>query len=367
MDTQKKPCTPAAVYRGFKPLACVDGMPYFYRRGSLYALGTQGMKPVMTVRAPSWKDGSRLVVRLLRREPKYAVNIPGSGLLLAGERKLTLADPAAGTCRELATVRQGFSDPLNILPTQGRWLAVWGDYGGNAGHEAVNLYGLARDGQVETLYTFRPGQIRHVHNIIHRLAGGYYIFTGDQEAEAGIYQADADFRTVTPVAVGKQTYRVVIGFDTPQGLLCATDAVNEPNCIFLLDAAGHTKKLYDMNGSCIYGRQFGDRYLFSTAVEPDENDHSPLSWFTARRGRGILSNEVCLVHVDRELRASTLLQYKKDLWPMKLMQYGSIQFIRGDSDDIWLWPVAVQKYDGTAIRLENARKYNENVCQAASL
>lgn len=344
--------TQVAKYKGFKPLAGINGKTYFYHQGGIYVETATGLKHIITVRNRSWKDRSRILIRLFRREPKYAVNISEFGLMLVGEQKIILADITTGTCRKLASVRQGFSDPLNILPVQGKWAAVWGDYGSNVRCEAVNIYGLSREKRIEVLYTFHPGQIRHVHNIIPRFEGGYYIFTGDQEAEAGIYQADEDFQEVTPIAVGKQEYRVVIGFDTPKGLLYATDAVNEPNCIFLRDAEGNTKKLFAMNGSCIYGRQYGEEYLFSTTVEPDENDRGPLSWFSTKRGRGILSDEVCLVSVNSEMQTSILLKYKKDCWPMKLMQYGTIQFAHGDSNDLWIYPVAVQKYDGTAVRMK---------------
>ena len=345
--------------KGYKPLAELDGKTLFYRKGNIYAEAETGLECVMTVRKRSWKDYNRLFIRLFRYEPKYAVNT-GVGLLLVGEKKIILANIADDTCQELVSARQGFSDPLNILPVYGKWVAVWGDYGPNAGHEAVNIYGLDQDKRIEILHIFRPGQVRHVHNIIPKREGGYYIFTGDQEAEAGIYSADEDFQTVIPIAVGKQEYRVVVGFDTPQGLLYATDAVNELNYIFLRNSAGYTQKLFAINGSCIYGRKYRENYLFSTTVEPDESNSGLLSWLSTKRGQGILSDEVCLVCVDRNMEVSTLLRYKKDCWPMKLMQYGSIQFVHGDSEALWIYPIGVREYDGTAIKLENCKSINRS-------
>ena len=46
-----------------------------------------------------------------------------------------------------------------------------------------------------------------------------------------------------------------------------------------------------------------------------------------------------------------LEKFKKDSLPMKLMQYGAIQFPKGITDELWCYPVAVKKYDGVALRL----------------
>ena len=351
----------ASALPGYKPLCFIDRKLYLYCKGFLYVLSDGCPSKLFRVYPASWKEGTRVSTRLFRCEPKYAVPLGTNSMLLVGHNQIMLVNPERKESSELARAREGFSDPLNICPATGQWSAIWGDYGSNAKHEAVYLYGLHQSGGVERIFSFAPGQVRHIHNIIPKRAGGYYIFTGDQEDTAGIYEADSEFKRVTPVRTGKQQYRAVIGFDTDEGLLYATDAVNEQNAIYFLKRNGQLEQLALLNGSCIYGTSYHGRYYFSTTVEPDENEKGILSWISMTRGKGILSNEVQLVCLSDDFRAETVAGYQKDALPMKLMQYGSLQFPHGDSDELWIYAVAVRQWDGTAIRIaENERDCYED-------
>ena len=342
---------PTDQYKGYKPLVFLNKQLYFYKSGKLWTVRNAEMKMVADVVGGSWKDKSRTLIRLFRREPKFAVPIDDHRMIVAGFKKLLMVDVNNKDVQVLSESRAGFSDPLNICKAEKNWLMVWGDYGSNPNHEAINIYGLKADLTVETVYSFQAGQIRHIHNIIPRLKGGYYIFTGDQETSAGIYTADYDFERVEPVLTGKQRYRAVVGFDTPDGLLYATDAVNEQNYVYHLKA-NEPEQIYELNGSCIYGTENSGSYYFATTVEPDENNRGLTSWVSRKRGAGILSDEVKLVEIDNEMAGRIIASYKKDLWPMKLMQYGSIQFPHGESDEMWLYPVAVKGFDGKAVRYD---------------
>lgn len=338
-------------YKGYKPLAFLNKQLYFYKSGKIWTVRNTVMKVVADIVCGSWKDKYRIFVRLFRREPKFAVPIDDHRMIVAGFKKLLMVDVYNKDVQIICESRTGFSDPLNICKTEKNWLVVWGDYGSNPNNEAINIYGLKEDLTVETVYSFQPGQIRHIHNIVPRLKGGYYIFTGDQETGAGIYSADYDFERVGPAFTGKQQYRTVVGFDTPDGLLYATDAVNEQNYVYCIKD-DKPEQIYELNGSCIYGTEYEGAYYFATTVEPDENNKGITSWVSGKRGAGILSDEVKLIKIDSEMTGRVMASYKKDIWPMKLMQYGSIQFPHGRSEEMWLYPVAVQGEDGTAIKME---------------
>ena len=333
---------------GYKPLAFLDNKLYFYKYGKLWVLRNGSMRVVSDLIETSWKDRNRQLVRLFRREPKFSVPIDGHRLIIAGFRKLMLVDVNRKDVHVIYVSREGFSDPLNICKAENNWIAIWGDYGSNPKHEPINIYGLTTDLKVEKIYSFQPSQIRHIHNIIPRLNGGYYIFTGDQEETAGIYVSDPYFKDVKALCTGKQQYRAVIGFDTPNGLLYATDAVNEKNYIYLITDKT-TKIVCEINGSCIYGIEFNGSYYFSTTVEPDENLTGIFSWVSRKRGAGILSDYATLVKIDESMESEEIKRYKKDIWPMKLMQYGTIQFPHGESDQLWMYPVAVKGVDGKAV------------------
>lgn len=335
---------------GFKPLVFVGEKILFYKNGWLFEYKNQLLIPQIRFGTCSWKDNCRIATRFFRREPKYAKAIDEKRILIVYQHKILLVDLEDKTIKTISSNRDGFSDPLNICIALEKWVAIWGDYGINATHSHVHIYGLKKDLSVEIIYQFPAGAIRHVHNII-PTTNGYYILTGDNESQAGIYKTDSHFQCIIPLLTGKQQYRAVIGFSTKKGLLYATDAVNEKNHLYLLRHNNELTPISQINGSCIYGRKYGDDYWFSTTVEPDETNHGIFSWISRKKGTGILSNEVHLIKVTEDLEVETVLKLKKDIYPMKLMQYGSIQFPNGDSNEKWIYPVAVKRNDGCAIKI----------------
>lgn len=338
-------------YRGFKPLTTVDGSLIFYSKGYLWKITKGNMTRITRLFEPSFKDKFRLAIRFFRREPKLAVAVSDDEILISFHKKIQLVNLKTEETKLIQSCREGFSDPLNICNESSEWLAVWGDYGDNKNLDFVNVYGLTSNHKVETLYKFGPGTIRHIHNIVPCLEGGYYLLTGDNEQKAGIYKASADFKIVRSVLVGNQQYRAVVGFDTQNGLLFATDSVNAPNHIYVLNNDGKIRLVGDLNGSCIYGVTVEGKYYFSTTVEPDETRKGLLSWISYKKGKGILSNYVQVVCVSDRFEVSEILRLKKDFWPMKLMQYGAVQFPRGQCKNLWIYPIAVERVDGCAERL----------------
>lgn len=348
---------------GYKPICYIKEILYLYKKGFIYRLVENQPEKVIQVYHSTVKESLRILTRLFRTEPKFAVPINESQMLLVGRRTIKVVDVEKQVVEDISTSREGFSDPLNICVGSEKWVALWGDYGSNAEHEAINIYGLTQNNKVEIVYTFKRGQVRHIHNIIPKLSGGYYVLTGDQEDGAGIYKANISFDQVEPVKIGKQRYRTVVGFDTPKGLLYATDAVNEKNYVYLLDGEDEPQKICTLNGSCIYGTQFREKYYFSTTVEPDENNCGISSWISSKRGEGILSNEVCLIEINDKMKFKTIEKFKKDTLPMKLMQYGAIQFPRGKAKELWCYPVAVKWYDGKALLI----KVEDGLCVTNAL
>lgn len=336
---------------GYKPLCYIKETLYLYRKGFIYRLVENQLGKVIRVYSNTTKESLRVLARLFRTEPKYAVPINESQMLLVGHRTIKIVDVEKQVVSDISSSREGFSDPLNICVGRKKWVALWGDYGPNAEHDSINIYGLTKDSKVETIYSFKNGQVRHIHNIIPKLSGGYYIFTGDQEKGAGIYKANISFDQVEPVKIGQQQYRAVIGFDTPKGLLYATDAVNEKNYVYLFDGKGEPQKICALNGSCIYGTEFQGKYYFSTTVEPDENNRGVTSWISSKRGDGILSDDVQVIKLDISMKSEVIMTLKKDAYPMKLLQYGAVQFNHGDGERLWCYPVAIRKYDGVALSI----------------
>lgn len=245
--------------------------------------------------------------------------------------------------------------PLNIVESEfeEKYSILWGEYFANTKRESVKIYGLNMKNEVEEIYCFKAGSIRHIHNIISDHKKGYYILTGDNDKTAGIYYADSKFSIVKPIMVGKQKVRAVQGFPYENGMIYATDSVSSQNYIEYL----HFKKeewviddIAEINGSCIYATECKKGFVFSTSVESEEITEKSrfLSLFSRKRGRGILSDDVCLVLINRKMELREIVKFKKDRWPYKLFRYGVVMFPVGQkkNDTITIYPIGVKKFDG---------------------
>ena len=321
--------------RGAKPLAFLTNGELAFSIGErICVLDADGRWTVKALlESPSGKSRlcrSRLASRALRWEARCGVQVDG-GLLVSWRGFLLHCDLCTGDVRTVFSARRGFSTPLTIQSTNGEFGAIWGDYGQNPEKKPVRIYGISHDGELRTLYEFPAGAIRHVHGFSPRLAGGWYVFTGDMEEAAGVYIASADFSSVEPLAVGDQCFRAVRGYDTPEGLVYATDSSIIRNHVYLLpnENPGSLRVLADTNGPCIYGTQCEAGYLFSTTVEPDERLRGVRSYLSTKLGPGVMTRETQLLLVTNTAEVREVLKLKKDIYPMKLMQYGSLQFASG--------------------------------------
>lgn len=240
------------------------------------------------------------------------------------------------------------SMPLHITPGRDKYQVIWGDYGGNPEHHQVNIYGLADNGEIRIIYSFPRNTIRHVHNIVQDNENGYFIFTGDNEECAGIYYANLEFTQVIPICIGSQDARAVVGFPVKEGLLYATDSVEQKNHIYLLNKDENWKPylISSLSGSCIYGTAAGDGWYFSTTVESGESTGKIRDYLSIKRGKGILTDHVELIYVDKKYTVNKIISLKKDLFPYKLFQYGSIRFAvtEDKSENIYIYPMATKKY-----------------------
>jgi hypothetical protein len=229
----------------------------------------------------------------------------------------------------------------------------WGDYGRNTEHQEVKVYHLGKDHRISVVHTFPAGSVRHIHNIVED-DNGFVLFVGDNETEAGIYKVNKDWSEVKPWKTGQQKYRAVVGYPYNGGVLYATDSVETENHLRFITAEGEEKILAPLNGSCIYGCETKDDYLFSTTVEPHEGGGLK-SLFIDSLGGGIKSRDVTIIAFSKkDLTARQVASYRKDGWSMKLFQYGRCIFAGGQENQTVAWgsPVACKKYDGKTIMIE---------------
>lgn len=288
----------------------------------------------------------RLTVRLFRMEPRCTEKLYDNKFVICHAHKVWLLDVKQKSFTVLQDSREGFSNPLNFC-SDGKSV-YWGDYGDNASSDTVNIYRVNSLQKVEIVYSFPKGTIRHIHNIVwDKVHNRYFILTGDLEEKSGIYVADSDWKEVKPVIIGSQQYRAVVAFPCGDGLIYATDSVAEENNIYLLQY-GEVSVLAPFPGSCIYGTETRDYYVFSSTVEPPEG-RGFFNMFTYKLGAGIQDRNAHLVLVRKnDLQVQEVLKVKKDIWPMKLFQYGALIFPKGQwkSNNELYFNVVACKGDG---------------------
>ncbi|MFW6029124.1 MAG: hypothetical protein ACOCRO_02600 [Halanaerobiales bacterium] len=350
--------------KGYQPLCLIDNKVLLYKKGKfiIYDEKNDSFQEVLHFETSNIKkilESSRLLSRIFRTDIRCALALNNEELLVLLNKALYYASLTKKNVQKIFEMREGFTNPLNLcrpLKEESNCVALFGDYGNNANNQSVSIYGVKSDLTVQILHTFPSNTIRHIHNIIcDEINNGYYIFTGDNEEKAGIYWIDKKFSKIEPILIGKQNARAVCGFVTDKGLLYATDSVTEQNYIYLLTQKNSEPSLQvieKINGSCIYATEYCGGYVFSTTVESGEsNGRRFSSLLSMKRGKGIISDEVHLIHISRKLKSDIIESFKKDKLPYKLFQYGAVRFPTGleNSDKLIIYPCAIKGLDGYTI------------------
>lgn len=294
---------------------------------------------------------SRLLSRLKRLDPKCVGRLSETEFVVSLMRACWLLDVQKKTCVKLCDNPEGFSEVINFCSTADA--VYWGDYGRNAEHREVRVYCLCADKEATVVHIFKAGSVRHIHNIVED-ENGFILFVGDNEQQAGIYRVNKDWTEIKPFKTGQQKYRAVVGWPSNGGVLYATDSVETENHIRLITSNGEEEVLATLNGSCIYGCETKNDFLFSTTVEPHEGG-GKLSLIFEKLGGGIKSRDVTVVAVSKkDMSMRQVASFQKDVWPMKLFQYGRCIFAGGqrESTVAWCSPVACKKYDGKTVKIE---------------
>lgn len=346
--------------KGFKPLCYISEKLILFKKNKLYSFDNNDIKCILKLDSSiknKIKQLNRITIRLFRQEPRCAMTISNNEILMIYKKKIYIIYVFEHEFRVVGSVRSGFSDTLNLcLSKHEKYKAIWGDYGSNYNYEHINIYALTYNNKIEILYTFKKNTIRHIHNIISS-EKGYFIFTGDNEMQAGIYFADFNFKEVIPIVVGNEKSRAVQGFYYNNKLVYATDFVEKENSINYIDINDEFIKVIEIgkiNGSCIYGTELKNGFLFSTTVESSEKIKGLKALLSTRSATGIKSNQIQLIYINKESLETRLVKKGiKDNYPMKLFQYGCFMFPQNSKNkkNVEIYCMAQKNYDGKIISI----------------
>lgn len=242
--------------------------------------------------------------------------------------------------------------PLNLTPIRRingfDNCTVFGGYLTNNDKKPVHIYKRTDVDKWEIVYTFPFGAINHVHNIIpDNYRNCLWIFTGDFDESAAIWKVTDNFKKVERVLCNDQKYRGCVCFPVKEGLIYATDAPFAQNYIYLMTPDHKVSPIREIDGSCIYACKVGDKYVFSSTVEPDGRKNTLLRLFTyMKRGAGIKDMYVHMYAGNMEDGFKEINKEKKDWLPYAL-QFGTFRFPSGEnkSSKLYFQPVATCKHD----------------------
>lgn len=251
-----------------------------------------------------------LTARLFR-DGFHALAVLQSGQLI-GAVPGAIVTLRPGDCEfhQSHTITRG-TRPLHIcVVPKGR--IYWGEYFDNANRDEVHIYASEDKGKTwNVAYTFGKGEIRHIHNIVHDpWQDCLWILTGDYGDECRIMRASCDLAQVDTVMKGNQQARAVAAVPTEDSLYFSSDTPLESNHIYRLDRDQKLTQVAAISSSSIYGCRVGRRLFFSTMVEPSE----------ANADRNI---HLYGAEISNPIAWRALLQWRKDILPMGLFQYGN--------------------------------------------
>jgi hypothetical protein len=334
---------PVAAFPGLRALAWNDDWLYASRGYSLLracmktSADAVEWQPVASY-APAWwrnlSGASRLAFRLFRDGFHALATLSSGHIVAAVPGAILTLSPGEAEFRMSHRVLRG-TRPLHLAATPDDHI-FWGEYFDNSSRDEVHIYASTDRGATwDVAYTFPRGAVRHVHNIVYdEWAHCLWVLTGDNGSECRILRVSCDFRNVETVLSGNQQARAVALVPTRDGLYFSSDTPLESNHVYRLDRQGTLTELARLSSSSIYGCRTGNGIFFSTMVEP-----SP-----ANRERNVR------LYGSRDgVEWRSLMEWRKDSWPMSLFQYGNaiLPDGRNATDLLAVTTVAVRRDDLT--------------------
>jgi hypothetical protein len=226
----------------------------------------------------------------------------------------------------------------------------FGGYLSNPDKRPVCVYKRVGVDRWKIVHTFPQGSINHVHAIVpDTFRQCLWIFTGDFNEAAAIRRVTHNFERIEIVGYNNQKYRSCVAFALPEGLLYATDTPFADDYIYMLNPESlELETITPIDGSCIYGCQWRNQFVFSSTVEPDGRNGSLINTlFGRKRGAGIKNQYVHLYMGNKQKGFKEIYKDKKDSLPYCTFQFGVFKFPYGvnNTEVLYFQPIATRKND----------------------
>ena len=326
--------------KGYQVEWAEAGNYYLSRRNRLFHSSTLDppFEPVAVIDAPFWKQAAanfRAAQRLLRFMVTNVIPLTGNEIFVT-------FDKSAGVIREGKYKElKGLARPCRVLRSA---CAVdrnnnvfFGEYLANDERGEMRVYKFSPgDDKVETIYTFPPNSIKHIHGLyFDAFTDSIFCLTGDDERECRIMQTFDEFRNLETIGEGDETWRAVSLLFTEDLLFYGMDAEFRANHIYRFDRNTRERKsLGEVNGTVFYSKKLGGELFFTTTAEnaPSQKENVAAIW-----------------NVDGEGKCTEVVRFKKDFWHPTLFMFGTIHFPYENklANELYLHVVGVKRDNRT--------------------
>ena len=345
------------LYKRTTPLCFLpSGRLVAYFRGVVLIF--EGKKVVKKISVfPSAKERilgcNRYLYRLLRMGVRTACSLNEENVLLSLKNSICELNLKSGILSDGYFCGEGVR-PLVFTQVEGISTidsgVYFGAYLSNMDKKPVSVYKRIGQDKWDVVYTFPQGTINHIHTIVNDpYRDCLWIFSGDFDEASAIWKVTDNFKKVERVCCNDQKYRGCVVFALPDGLLYATDAPFADDFIYLMNPIDYSVKMIaPIDGSCIYGCQWNDKYVFSSTVEGDGRNTSRMEFYFGRkRGAGIKDEYVHMYCGNIKEGFKEIYKEKKDIMPYYTFQFGVFKFPYGinNTDTLYFHPIATNKND----------------------
>lgn len=321
-------------------LAISNDLILIYRRGFLIVCENSKTNKVLSrKKIGNWIEKSTLLSRLLRREPRCAVKLGDSSFLISYNGHILNYDYKKNIITDEHSYDKGMKNPLSFCvekTCKDEEIIYYGEYIWNEKKGPVAVYKRSKSTWTK-VFEFDCGMITHIHNIVFdEFKKCFYILTGDDDSDSGIWIADYSFSRVEPLIVGKQAFRSCVLFPFETELLYATDTPLEENTLskIVCNNKVEVETISSLPGSCIYGGKVNGEYYFATTVEPDSSLPGLRYRFTYKLGKGIKDRYSHIFKVKKDGMIEEVYKAKKDILPMWLFQFGNFIFPYNETNSV---------------------------------
>ncbi len=299
-----------------------------------------GRETIVKLPLKGWKEifsFSRKLRRALRLDKCNVVPVP-EGLVIVRQGVVYFYDEKQKTLTQtlrLKNCRNLLHQSIAVMEN-GQEI-IFGEYGVNPQRKEVPVYKSSDGGRTwQTIFTFPPGKIRHVHGCYYDpVEDKIWTLTGDFDGESHILCSDKDFRNVEWIGDGTQIYRACNAFFEKDAVHWIMDSHIQESLHIRLDRKTRKiQKLQGFPGPVWYIKRLQDGYyLAATAQEI---------------GAGVKDRYAHLM-VSRDLQSwQDLHLFEHDGWPKGYFKFGVIGFADGPqtSNSFYIFAEAVKGLDG---------------------